>query len=67
LTDKLLTQLKFDIQSLTLVPGRGGIFEVLVDGTPVYSKSETGQFPDPDHVLKLIRAKLPGGTTSPSR
>ncbi|MBI5396536.1 MAG: SelT/SelW/SelH family protein [Verrucomicrobia bacterium] len=54
----MLSELKFDIKSLTLVPGKGGIFEVLVDGKKVYSKIETGQFPEPDQVLKLIRAKL---------
>ena len=54
----MLSELKFDIKSLTLVPGKSGIFEVLVDGKKVYSKVETGQFPEPDQVLKLVRAKL---------
>ncbi len=54
----MLSELKFDIKPLTLVPGKGGIFEVLVDGKSVYSKAETGQFPEPEQVLKLIRAKL---------
>jgi len=53
-----LLQLKFDVQSLTLVPGRGGVFEVTVDGQKVYSKKETGEFPDPDEVVRAVRALL---------
>ena len=38
-----------------LVPGGGGIFDVIVDGTMVYSKSETGRFPDAGEVTGLMR------------
>jgi selenoprotein W-related protein len=51
-------RLKQDIRSLTLVPAGGGVFEVSVDGKKIYSKKETGQFPDPAVILKTVRAKL---------
>ena len=37
-----------------LVAGRGGIFDVEVDGTRVYSKGETHRFPHPGEVDNLI-------------
>jgi selenoprotein W-related protein len=44
---------------LELEPGRGGCFEVFVDGRRVYSKLETGAFPEPQSVLHEI-ASLAG-------
>ena len=49
-------RLKQDIRSLTLVPKGGGVFEVSVDGKLIYSKMATGQFPEPDAILKKVRA-----------
>ncbi len=40
-----------------LVEGSGGVFEVTADGEPIYSKAETGRFPDPGEVEALIRAR----------
>ena len=51
-------RLKQDIGSLMLVPASGGVFEVTVDGKKIYSKKETGQFPDPAAILKAVRAKI---------
>jgi len=50
-------RLKQDIKSLTLIPAAGGAFEVTVNGQKIHSKLATGQFPDPDAILKLARAK----------
>jgi selenoprotein W-related protein len=51
-------RLKQDIRALTLVPGGGGRFEVIVNGRKIYSKLETGKFPDPAALLKAVRAEL---------
>ena len=50
-------QLKQEISRLTLVPSSGGCFEVSVNGKQVYSKLQSGQFPDPDAVLKAVRTR----------
>jgi selenoprotein W-related protein len=50
-------RLKQGLRSLTLVPSAGGAFEVTVNGQKVYSKLATGQFPEPDVILKAVRAK----------
>ena len=34
-----------------LIEGAGGIFDVNVDGALVYSKHETGEFPDEDKLV----------------
>ena len=39
-----------------LIKGRGGIFDVKVDGTMIYSKHETGRFPEHDEVLDKLTA-----------
>jgi selT/selW/selH-like putative selenoprotein len=45
---------RFDVDA-ELKPGGGGIFDVEVDGTKVYSKKETHRFPNPGEVDELIR------------
>lgn len=39
-----------------LIKGDGGVFDVRVDGKLVYAKHDTGRFPEPGEVLKLIEA-----------
>ena len=34
--------------------GSGGIFDVVVDGKRVFSKHDTGRFPEPGEVGRLI-------------
>src|SRR2546429_53255 len=41
-----MTSLKRKLASLELVPSDRGRFEVSIDGTLVYSKLKTGEFPD---------------------
>ena len=55
---------KQDIGSLRLIPGGGGVFEVIVNGEKIYSKKETGKFPEPAAIVKQVRAKLQGATAS---
>jgi len=38
------------------VPGSGGEFEVTVDGKLVYSKKQSGRFPDHAEVMALLPA-----------
>ena len=48
-------RLKQEIRALTLVPSSGGAFEVTVNGQKIYSKLQTGKFPDRDAILKAVR------------
>lgn len=38
-----------------LIQGRGGVFEVTVDGKRIFSKKELGRFPEDGEILGLIR------------
>ena len=45
----------FGVESF-LIEGAGGIFDVNVDGKLVYSKHQTGQFPDEDKLVNEVKA-----------
>jgi selenoprotein W-related protein len=53
-----MTGFKTRMRNLTLVPSKGGCFEVTADGELVYSKLKTGQFPDEEAVVDKVAAKL---------
>lgn len=40
------------------MPAGGGCFEVSVDGDLIWSKLETGDFPEPDDILEKLLARL---------
>jgi selenoprotein W-related protein len=39
-----------------LIKGSGGVFDVTADGKLVYSKHQTGRFPDNAEVVQALRA-----------
>ena len=50
----LLTNYQHVISNLTLVMGEKGIFDVTVDGQPIYSKATIGRHAEPGEVLALF-------------
>jgi selenoprotein W-related protein len=54
----LLTKYKQKITGLELQPAGGGCFELTVGGELVYSKLETGSFPDEDTLVEEVGQKL---------
>jgi selenoprotein W-related protein len=57
LTSRLLVALKQKIRGVTLVPAGGGCFELTVDGDLLYSKLQSGKFPDEDWVVKAVQER----------
>ena len=55
---KLLPRFKQDISRFVLVPSKGGCFEVSVGGKLLYSKLETGRFPDEEALLREVGKAL---------
>jgi selenoprotein W-related protein len=53
-----MTTYKQQIESLTLVPAGGGCFELKADGELLYSKLETGKFPDESAIVDMIGSRL---------
>ena len=43
--------------SSKLVASGGGAFEVSVDGDLIYSKLQTGRFPEDGEIIELIQAR----------
>jgi len=43
-----------------LIKGSGGIFDVTADGALVYSKHQTGRFPENAEVLQSLRGLSKG-------
>jgi selenoprotein W-related protein len=56
----LLATFKQRIGDLKLIPSGGGCFELSVDGKLVYSKLETGKFPDEKSILDKVESLLAG-------
>ena len=58
---RILEEWEGRIGLLEVVPGKGGIFDVHVDGELVFTKSMLGRYPQPEDVVPLLRARLEGG------
>ena len=37
-----------------LIEGSGGIFDVVADGDLIYSRHETGEFPESDEIIDAL-------------
>jgi selenoprotein W-related protein len=46
------------ISGLLIVPGSGGIFTITAAGRALYSKKETGRFPQPGEAARLVSQTL---------
>jgi len=58
LTAKLLGEYKQRIADLKLIPASGGAFELTVNGELLYSKLQTGRFPDEKAMLEAVGKRL---------
>jgi selenoprotein W-related protein len=55
---ELLTTFETELGEVALVPGTGGIFEVYVDDSRVWSRVERGGFPDIKELKQLVRDRV---------
>lgn len=55
---ELLPHFKQDLDSVVLVPSKGGRFEVEFNGKLLYSKLETGTFPDTAQLIRTLEADV---------
>jgi selT/selW/selH-like putative selenoprotein len=54
LARRLLARHDESIETLTIVPGGFGVFDVAVDGRLVFSKDKAGRFPSLEEIEKLL-------------
>lgn len=50
-----MEEFEHSLDDVTLIPSRGGVFEVMLDDRLVFSKKQSGQHADHDEVLKSLR------------
>ena len=57
--DEILDQYQPQVREITLVPSRGGVFEVQVDGKLLFSKVALKRHAEPGEVLAAIASRQP--------
>lgn len=55
MTAELVLSLGDAVKELTLIPSHGGIFELTVNDSLVFSKKALGRFPEKNEVLQLVK------------
>ena len=55
---RILSEYKRQVQALELEPSMGGCFELTVGDELIYSKLETGQFPDEKQMVAEVGKRL---------
>jgi selenoprotein W-related protein len=58
LAARILEEWEGELETVEVVTGSGGIFDVHLDGDLVFEKSMLGRYPDPDDVLPLLRERM---------
>lgn len=55
MVEQILGEFQHQTESVTIIPSRGGAFEVTVDGDLIYSKLATGRHVEYEEIAALIR------------
>jgi selenoprotein W-related protein len=58
MAQELLTTFAAELGEVALVPGKGGIFEVRLDGEMIFSRAEQGRFPESPELKQLVRDRV---------
>ena len=61
MAQELLTTFDGDIAELSLQPGTGGVFEVVANGSLIWSRKEQGRFPEITELKQLVRDAIAPG------
>jgi selenoprotein W-related protein len=55
---ELLTTFGDELKEVALVPGKGGIFEVRLDGETIWSRKEERRFPEMADLKQRVRDRI---------
>lgn len=61
LAQELLMTFGADLGEVALVPGSGGVFEVRLGGETIFSRRESGRFPESKELKQLVRDRVAPG------
>ena len=58
---ELLTTFVDELAEVALVPGKGGVFEVRLDGETIWSRAKERRFPELPELKQLVRDRVVPG------
>ncbi|MGH8057919.1 MAG: SelT/SelW/SelH family protein [Candidatus Entotheonellia bacterium] len=58
MAQELLTTFEREVGEVALIPGRGGVFEVRLDGEVIFSRQQQRRFPESKEVKQLVRDRI---------
>ena len=61
MAQELLSSFEEELSEVALRPGRGGVFDVLVDDQSVWSRAGEGRFPDIKELKQRVRDRVAPG------
>jgi len=61
MAQELLTTFEQELGSVALAPGTGGVFEVSVNVEMIWSRKDSGRFPDIKELKQLVRDRVAPG------
>lgn len=61
MAQELLSSFEEELSEVALRPGRGGVFDVLVDDQSVWSRAAEGRFPDIKELKQRVRDRVAPG------
>jgi len=58
MAQELLSTFDGDLEALTLRPGSGGVFDIMLDGAPLWSRKAEGRFPEITELKQRLRDRI---------
>jgi selenoprotein W-related protein len=58
MAQELLTTFEKELGEVALIPGAGGIFEVRLEGKPIFSREQQRRFPESKELKQLVRDRI---------
>lgn len=58
MAQELLTTFQEEIGEVALLPGKGGVFEIRVDETTIWSRANDGGFPEIKELKQRVRDRI---------
>jgi selenoprotein W-related protein len=58
LAQELLSTFENDLGEVALVPGSGGVFDIVCNGNLLYSRKREGRFPEAKEIKQLVRDQV---------
>lgn len=55
MAQELLSTFEVELDEVALQPGEGGIFEIIANGTLIWSRKDQGRFPDITELKQRVR------------